>query len=103
MHLRELKEKKIGDFVEMGKELGIENAGGMRKQDLIFAVLQKKAEKDEHIYVRRGFGVLPDGFGFLGRLTIIICQVRMTFMFLHLRFVGSGSNWRHCQWLGSCS
>src|SRR5258708_27299894 len=46
-HLRELKEKKIGDLVDMGKELGIENAGGMRKQDLIFAVLQKKAEKDE--------------------------------------------------------
>src|SRR5438045_9768025 len=65
MHLRELKEKKIGDVVEKGKELGIENAGGMRKQDLIFAVLQKKAEKDEHIYADGVLECLPDGFGFL--------------------------------------
>src|SRR6476660_4059429 len=65
MHLRELKEKKIGDLVEMGKELGIENAGGMRKQDLIFAVLQKKAEKDEHIFADGVLECLPDGFGFL--------------------------------------
>src|SRR3954470_4865761 len=65
MHLRKLKEKKIGDLVEMGKELGIENAGGMRKQDLIFAVLQKKAEKDEHIYADGVLECLPDGFGFL--------------------------------------
>src|ERR671925_1866476 len=65
MHLRELKEKKINDLVEMGKELGIENAGGMRKQDLIFAVLQKKAEKDEHIYADGVLECLPDGFGFL--------------------------------------
>src|SRR5580704_17246632 len=65
MHLRELKEKKIGDLVETGKELGIENAGGMRKQDLIFAVLQKKAEKDEHIYADGVLECLPDGFGFL--------------------------------------
>jgi len=50
MHLRELKEKKIADLVEIGKELGIENGAGLRKQDLIFAILQKKAEKDEHIY-----------------------------------------------------
>src|SRR6476660_6094722 len=65
MHLRELKEKKIGDLVDMGKELGIENAGGMRKQDLIFAVLQKKAEKDEHIYADGVLECLADGFGFL--------------------------------------
>ena len=65
MHLRELKDKKIGDLVEMGKEVGIENAGGMRKQDLIFAILQKNAEKDEHIYADGVLECLPDGFGFL--------------------------------------
>ncbi|MEK6705656.1 MAG: transcription termination factor Rho [Bdellovibrionota bacterium] len=65
MHLRELKEKKIGELVEMGKDLGIENAAGLRKQDLIFAVLQKKAEKDEHIYADGVLECLPDGFGFL--------------------------------------
>ena len=36
MHLNELKEKKITDLVELGKELGIENSGGLRRQDLIF-------------------------------------------------------------------
>src|SRR3984893_15883259 len=65
MHLRELKEKKIGELVEMAKELGIENAGGLRKQDLIFGILQRKAEKDEHIYADGVLECLPDGFGFL--------------------------------------
>src|SRR5436305_6147634 len=65
MHLRELKEKKIGDLVDMAKELGIENAAGLRKQDLIFGILQKKAEKDEHIYADGVLECLPDGFGFL--------------------------------------
>src|ERR1700710_2275624 len=65
MHLRELKEKKIADLVEIGKELGIENGAGLRKQDLIFAVLQKKSEKDEHIFADGVLECLPDGFGFL--------------------------------------
>lgn len=65
MHLRELKEKKIADLVEMGRELGIENAAGLRRQDLIFQILQKKAEKDEHIYADGVLECLPDGFGFL--------------------------------------
>src|SRR5499427_7147230 len=65
MHLRELKEKKIGELVEMGRELGLENASNLRKQDLIFGILQKKAEKDEHIYGDGVLECLPDGFGFL--------------------------------------
>lgn len=65
MHLKELKEMKIGDLVEMAKTLGMENAGNYRKQDLIFAVLQKKSEKDEHIYADGVLECLPDGFGFL--------------------------------------
>jgi transcription termination factor Rho len=65
MHLRELKETKIGELVEMAKELGIENAANLRKQDLIFLVLQKKADKDEHIFASGVLECLPDGFGFL--------------------------------------
>ncbi|MCM0604973.1 MAG: transcription termination factor Rho [Xanthomonadaceae bacterium] len=65
MHLKELKEKKINDLVDMAKELGIENAGNLRKQDLIFAILQKKAEKDDHIFADGVLECLPDGFGFL--------------------------------------
>src|SRR2546425_12096006 len=65
MHLKELKEKKIGELVEIARELAIENAAGLRKQELIFAILQKKAEKDEHIYADGVLECLPDGFGFL--------------------------------------
>jgi len=65
MHLRELKEKKAAELVEMAQSLGIENAGNMRKQDLIFSVLKSKAEKDEHIYADGVLECLPDGFGFL--------------------------------------
>jgi len=65
MHLKELKDKKIAELVELAKELGVENAGNLRKQDLIFAVLQRKAEKDEHIYADGVLECLPDGFGFL--------------------------------------
>jgi len=65
MHLKELKEKKVTELVEMAKSEGIENAGNLRKQDLIFSILQKKADKDEHIYVDGVLECLPDGFGFL--------------------------------------
>ena len=65
MHLKELKEKKINDLVDLAKELGVENAGNLRKQDLIFAILQRKAEKDDHIFADGVLECLPDGFGFL--------------------------------------
>jgi len=65
MHLKELKEKKIGDLADMAKQLGIENASGLRKQDLIFAILQKSAEQNQAIYGEGVLECLPDGFGFL--------------------------------------
>ncbi|MGE0616008.1 MAG: transcription termination factor Rho [Bacteriovoracia bacterium] len=65
MHLKELKEQKIGSLVDMAKKMGVENAGNLRKQDLIFSILQSKAEKDEHIYADGVLECLPDGFGFL--------------------------------------
>ena len=63
MHLKELKQKKISQLVELATELGIENAGNMRKQELIFSVLQRKADKDEHIYADGALECLPDGQG----------------------------------------
>ena len=65
MHLKELKEKKIGDLADVAKQLGIENASGLRKQDLIFAILQKSAEQNQAIYGEGVLECLPDGFGFL--------------------------------------
>jgi transcription termination factor Rho len=64
MNLKELKDKKIGDLNEQAKSLGIENGAGLRKQDLIFEILKKQAEKGE-IYGEGVLEILPDGFGFL--------------------------------------
>ena len=65
MHLKELKDKKAQELLDLALELKIENAGSLRKQDQIFMILQKKAEKDEHIYADGVLECLPDGFGFL--------------------------------------
>jgi transcription termination factor Rho len=65
MNLQELKRQKINDLVETAKEMGIEGARGLRKQELIFALLQAQAEKNGSIYGEGVLQVLPDGFGFL--------------------------------------
>jgi transcription termination factor Rho len=65
MHLKQLKDCKISELVELAHTLGVENAGNMRRQDLIFTILQRKAEKNEHIYADGVVECLPDGFGFL--------------------------------------
>jgi len=65
MNLQELKRNKISELVEMAKEFGIDGARGMRKQELIFALLQAQAEKNGSIYGEGVLQVLPDGFGFL--------------------------------------
>jgi transcription termination factor Rho len=65
MNLKELKEKKIGDLVQIGKDLKLEGAAGMRKQDLIFAILNATAEKNGAIFGEGVLEILPDGFGFL--------------------------------------
>ncbi|RMD99104.1 MAG: transcription termination factor Rho, partial [Deltaproteobacteria bacterium] len=45
MNLKELKEKKINELTQLAKELNVEGAAGMRKQELIFALLQAHTEK----------------------------------------------------------
>lgn len=65
MNLSELKHKKIGDLISLAREFHIENAASMRKQDLIFAILQAQAEKNGYIYGEGVLEILPDGFGFL--------------------------------------
>lgn len=65
MHLNELKRMKFGDLVEMANGFKVENAAGMRKQDLIFALLQSQASQDKAIYGEGVLEILPDGFGFL--------------------------------------
>jgi len=65
MNLKELKCKKINDLMETAKQMGIEEYSSMRKQDLIFALLQSEIEKNGLIYGEGVIEILPDGFGFL--------------------------------------
>lgn len=65
MDVLELKKTKISDLTRMAKKFNIENAGGMRKQELIFALLQAHIEKNGLIYGEGTLEILPDGFGFL--------------------------------------
>ena len=65
LNIQELKEKKIGELLRLAKDLDIENATGMRKQDLIYAILQEHAERQGAIFGEGVLEILPDGFGFL--------------------------------------
>lgn len=65
MNLTELKEKSIGELTSLAKDMEIEGAAGMRRQELIFAILQTQANKNGFIYGAGVLETLPDGFGFL--------------------------------------
>src|SRR5437660_1241267 len=65
MNLSELKEKSISDLNVIARDLNVQNMGGLRKQELIFKIVQSQAEKDGLIFAAGVLEVLPDGFGFL--------------------------------------
>ena len=65
MNLVELKAKKVAELTKMAKGFKIDGASGMRKQELIFALLQAQTEKNGLIYGEGVLEILPDGFGFL--------------------------------------
>ena len=65
MNIIELKEKKISELNKLARQLNVEGSSGMRKQDLIFAILQAQTEKNGLIYGEGVLETLPDGFGFL--------------------------------------
>lgn len=65
MDLVQLKEQNIKGLIQMAKEFGVEGFSTMRKQELIFALLQAQAEQDGLIYGEGVLETLPDGFGFL--------------------------------------
>lgn len=65
MNIKDLKRKKINELTKIARELNVEGASGMRKQDLIFAILQAQTEKNGLIFGEGVLEILPDGFGFL--------------------------------------
>ena len=68
MHLSELKALHISKLVEMAEALEIENVSRMRKQELMFAIMKKRAKAGEQVFGDGVLEVLPDGFGFLRSL-----------------------------------
>ena len=65
LDIRALHEIKIPQLLKIAKDLEVENATGMRKQDLIFKILQAQTEKKGLIFSEGVLECLPDGFGFL--------------------------------------
>jgi transcription termination factor Rho len=65
MNLAELKLKKIGELVKLARKLKVEGFSSMRKQELIFSLLQAQAEEDGKMRGNGVLEILPDGFGFL--------------------------------------
>jgi len=65
MNITELKEKTIDELTKVAKGMSVEGAKGLRKQDLIFAILQAQTEKTGLIFGEGVLEILPDGFGFL--------------------------------------
>jgi len=65
MTISELKEKSITELSKIARTLEIPGASGLRKQDLIFKILQAQSEKEGHIFAEGVLEILPDGYGFL--------------------------------------
>ena len=65
MNIVELKDKSIKELSQMAIDLNLEGAAGLRKQELIFSILQAQIEKNGQIYGEGTLEILPDGFGFL--------------------------------------
>jgi transcription termination factor Rho len=65
MNLTDLKRKPVGDLVDMAEQMGLENLGRSRKNEVIAAILRKQAKAGEDIYGDGTLEILQDGFGFL--------------------------------------
>src|SRR6202521_1295869 len=65
MGIAQLKEMNISALTQVAKDLNIQGASGMRKQELIFKILQAQTEKSGFIFSEGVLETLPDGFGFL--------------------------------------
>jgi len=65
MNLTDLKTKTTQELIDIAKEIGLDNIGRSRKQDIIFAILKRHAKSGEDIYGDGVLEILQDGFGFL--------------------------------------
>jgi len=90
MTIAELKEKNITELSRIARTLEIPGASGLRKQDLIFKILQAQSEKEGHIFAEGVLEILPDGYGFLRSPGLqLTCPARTTFTFHRRRSASS--------------
>src|SRR5437762_7477971 len=91
LNLSELKEKTIAELNQIARDLNVQNIGGLRKQELIFKILQSQAEKDGLIYAEGVLEVLPTASASSGRRTTTTCRVPTTSTF-HRRRSGASTS-----------
>ncbi|HLD45651.1 MAG TPA: transcription termination factor Rho [bacterium] len=65
MYLKELKEVDINELIAVANHMGVDNAAGLKRQEIIFAILQTQIDSTGEIYGEGVLETLPDGFGFL--------------------------------------
>jgi transcription termination factor Rho len=65
MYVRDLKSKTITELTEIAEALSVENAAGLRKQDLMFGILKAQTEQRGKVYAEGVLQTMEDGFGFL--------------------------------------
>ena len=82
LNLKALKEKKIGDLALIGKNFNIEGVANLRKQELIFAILQAQLSKMGVFTAKAFWKRCRTDLGFCALLTITTCPAPMIFTFL---------------------
>ena len=86
MNLTEMKAKPINELVEIAENLGIEDVGRLKKQEIIFRIFKKQAKEGVDIYGGGVLEILNDGFGFLRSPEgSYIALAQMIFMYLQVR------------------
>ena len=65
LYVQNLKAKPLAELLTFAREMKVQNASGLRKQDLIFAILNAQAEAHGQVFAEGVLEILPDGFGFL--------------------------------------
>jgi transcription termination factor Rho len=65
MGIAEMKGKTVSELVQVAQELNIAGAGGMRKQELMFKILEAQTQKNGLIFAEGVLEILPEGYGFL--------------------------------------
>ena len=89
MTIAELKEKNITELTKIARSLELPGASGLRKQDLIFKILQAQSEKEGHIFAEGVLEILLTATASCARPTTTTCPGRTTFTCRHRKSASS--------------